>query len=238
MVDALYRGAKGTDKRTYLISDYCSKNKKVYFSTVLQKHGIRLYLTAASKDRYAKFTVKAIVNPRLVLDPDSGYLGIMPPDSDSLERFQDEFAVLMWKYGLPGYLDEWALVRDDLCVNLQYNKKKAAREQSRMIHKDLLPPQMERVHFFDPKSSPEEQKEQKEKDRHILKLENGMKKKFSVAPRTVAQRLGQLQNLGINPVPLRKDSYLEQQPSLPDILELLEDDTTNIKLQSDGSVSD
>ena len=67
-------------------------------------------------------------------------------------------------------------------------------------------------------------------------LEKGMKKRFNLNFRTVAQRIEQLENIGINLVPLRKDFYLEQMPSLPKILELLEDDAATFKLTSDGRV--
>ena len=59
---------------------------------------------------------------------------------------------------------------------------------------------------------------------------------FGLKPRTVAKRLEQLENLGINLVPLRNDFYLKQLPSLPLILELLEDDSTSFKLTSNGEI--
>lgn len=70
----------------------------------------------------------------------------------------------------------------------------------------------------------------------IRKLEKGMKRTFDVKPRTVAKRLEQLQELGINPIPLRKDFYLSQLPSFPQILGLLEDDSTTLTLDSDGHI--
>lgn len=42
--------------------------------------------------------------------------------------------------------------------------------------------------------------------------------------------------MGIHLVPLRNDFYLEQLPSLPKILELLEDDSTSFKLTSNGKI--
>lgn len=67
-------------------------------------------------------------------------------------------------------------------------------------------------------------------------LEKRMEKKFNLKPRTVGKRLDQLQNLGINIVPLRKDFYLDQLPSMPLILGLLEDDSTAVRLASDGTI--
>lgn len=338
-----------------------SKTLKPHCSTILSHHGILLYLTERIKNGWHKYTIKAIVNPRKVLDPGCNYLGIAPTDEENLEQFQDEFTTLMRRYHLPEFLDNWTLTRLDLCVNLQLNKKKSAREFCRLLQKDLLPPKLERVFFYDPDSDKEVQKKQKDVDRHSVclendsysvvvydklfqaeaegligrdswnnlpdgilrlelrcfltylkklakkeglgstseqlywmaqnsreliwekvsqvfsggthykpdtakklisassyhratckqlrwlidrtrysftykQLENGMNKKFDVKPRTVIKRLDQLENLGINLVPLRKDFYLEQLPSLPMILELLEDDSTSFQLKSSGEI--
>lgn len=365
VLERLYKAAKkskGPHRTTYPLKKFQTEHHKVHCSTMLSDHGIKLYLTeSTSKEGWHRYTVKAVVNPRRVLDPGCSYLGIAPTDEESLDRFQDEFTSLMRKYRLPEFLDEWKLTRLDLCVNLQLNKKKSAREFCRLLHKDLLPPKLERVFFYDPDADKELQKRQKGADQHSICLENnsygvtvydklfqaeaegltdsgiwhglpngilrlelrcfrtylkklakeegltstseqlywmaqnsrelilkkvgqafsggvhykpdiakqiingssyhettceqlqwlinrtrysfnlrqlekGMQKKFELKPRTVAKRLEQLENLGINLVPLRKDFYLEQLPSLPLILELLEDDSTSFKLTSNGEI--
>lgn len=353
VLSALYSAAEKSKKCTYPLP---KSHEQAHCSTVLSPQGIRLYLTKTETHGY---TIKAIVNPRRVLEPNCGYLGIMPTDSGSFEDFQDQFALLMRKYHLPNFLDDWSLTRLDPCVNLMFTHKKSAREICRLLQKDLLPSKMERVFFLDHTSRPEEQREQKEKDKHsiclrnksyslvvydklyqieeeglskgsrrslpdgilrmelrcmkpyinkladpnsfstseqirylteqsrelilerarkafsggthykpdamkalisdsqfqshtreqllwmadrmrypfdIRKLEKGMKRTFDVKPRTVAKRLEQLQELGINPIPLRKDFYLSQLPSFPQILELLEDDSTTLTLDSDGRI--
>ena len=363
-LERLYRAAKKSkDSRwtTYSLKKYESETLKPHCSTMLSHHGIRLYLTEQIKNDWHKYTIKPVVNPRKMLDPECSYLGIAPTDEKSLDQFQDEFTTLMRKYHLPEFLDEWKLTRLDLCVNIQLNMKKSAREFCRLLQKDLLPPKLERVFFFDPNADKEIQKAQKEADRHSICLENdsysivvydklfqaeaegligrnswhelpdsilrlelrcyqaylkklmkkedltstseqlywmaqnsrelilkkvsqvfsggihykpnianqiicasnyhkatrkqlrwlvdrtrysftykqlerGMKKNFDVKPRTVAKRLEQLENMAINLVPLRKDFYLEQLPSLPLILELLEDDATSFKLTSNGEI--
>lgn len=328
---------------------------------MLSPHGILLYLTERIKDDWHKYTIKAIVNPRKVLDPGCSYLGIAPTDVESLNRFQDEFTSLMRRYDLPEFLDEWTMTRLDLCVNLQLNKKRSAQEFCRLLQKDLLPPKLERVFFYDPDADKEIQKKQKDADQHSICLENdsysivvydklyqaeveglmesnswhelpdsilrlelrcfrtylkkmakkenldstseqlywmaqnsrelilkkvhqifsggthykpdiakqiindskyhettceqlqwlinrtrypfnlrqlekGMQKKFALNPRSVVKRLEQLENLGINLVPLRNDFYLDQLPSLTKILKLLEDDSTSFKLTSNGKI--
>jgi len=357
----LYSAAKKSKDphcRTYPLSKYKNQDD-CHCSTVLSEHGILLYLTTSQFNE--RYTIKAVVNPRKVLDPKSDYLGIAPTDSRSLEWFQDEFTALMRKYHLPAFLDEWKLTRFDLCVNIQLDKKKSAREFCRLLQKDLLPPKMKRVYFCNSESDKENSDFQRERDKHsiclandsyelvvydklfqikseslrdknawdkhklpdsilrlelrclpdyldkktkglksssekiywlaqhsrdlilekaakafsggthykpdaakkiidkskyqkntrkqlwwlfnrlrhpfnLMHLEKGMKKEFELKPRTVAMRLQQLEDLGINIVPLRKDFYLEQLPSLPNILERLEDDSTSIEVDSDGSI--
>lgn len=361
----LYKAAKkskNSRQTTYPLKEYESETLKPHCSTILSRHGILLYLTEKiNKKGWHSYTIKAVVNPRKVLDPRCSYLGIAPTDEESLDQFQDEFTTLMRKYDLPEFLDDWTLTRPDLCVNLQLNRKKSAREFCRLLQKDLLPPKLERVFFFDSDADEEDQKKRKEADRHSICLENasysivvydklfqvktkglansgdwhnfpdsilrlelrcsrsflknlaekegldstskqlywlaqhsrelilkkasqtfskgthykpdiakqiisksnyhektceqlrwlvdrtrytftyeqlkeGLAKNFGLKPRIVAKRLKQLEKLGINLVPLRKDFYLEQLPSLPLILELLEDDSTSFKLNSDGKI--
>ena len=123
----LYRCATGSHcGTTYPMSRYHTEEHEAHCSTLLSKNGVLLYLTstklhletvgaAGSENRMkAKAVIKAVVNPRKVLDPDSSYLGIMPADADSFERFQDCFTELMRKYGLPEFLDQWKLTRLDL----------------------------------------------------------------------------------------------------------------------------
>lgn len=363
-LELLYKSAKRSKfpkRTTYPLKVYESETLKPHCSTMLSNHGILLYLTESIKKDWHKYTIKAVVNPRKVLDPKCDYLGIAPTDEKSLNWFQDEFTSLMRRYNLPEFLDEWTMTRLDLCVNFQLNKKKSAREFCRLLQKDLLPPKLERILFFDPDADKELQEKQKDADQHSICLENdsysivvydklyqaeaeermesnpwhelpdsilrlelrcfrtclkklekkedldstseqlywmaqnsrklilkkvgqvfsggthykpdiakkivgdsnyqettceqlqwlinrtrhpfnlrqlekGMKKKFKVTPRTVAQRIEQLEHLGINLVPLRQDFYLEQLPSLPRILELLEDDFASFKLTSNGEV--
>lgn len=353
--------AKNPQGTTYPIKRFQNNTRKPHCSTLLSNHGILLYLTKTRRRNRSIYTIKAVVNPRKVLEPKAGYLGIAPTDSISMELFQDEFTTLMRKYHLPEFLDEWKLTRLDLCVNLQLNKKKTAREFCRLLQKDLLPSKLERVFFYDPMADAESQRVQKEADKHSICLENGsyslvvydklyqfeaedladhetwrklpdgilrlelrcykeyldkvldkkelaltseqiywlaqhsrelilkkfskafsggihykptkseeiikdsqyhkatrrqlrwlvnrtryafnlqqlergMKKKFGIKPRTVAKRLEQLEKLDINLVPLRKDFYLSQMPSLPLILEMLEDDFTELSISKDGVI--
>ena len=91
-----------------------------YFCGRFSKHGIRIYLSK-HQDWYI---VKLIINPRLLIDKKASYLGIMLSDEKSLEEMEHRFTDIMRKAHLPDFLDDWFLTRMDLCVNLQFDRKK------------------------------------------------------------------------------------------------------------------
>lgn len=101
------------------------------FCGVLTARGIRIYLTETNH----KNVVKLIVNPRRLIETNASYLGIMPPGSDAMERFEQAFTDCMRTVRLPEFLEEWKLTRLDLCVNILWNKKKGPHELIRLIRK-------------------------------------------------------------------------------------------------------
>lgn len=136
---------------------------RCYFCGVLLKSGIRIYLTETDH----RNVVKLIVNPRKVIDPWSSYLGTMPPDSQSLEQLEFGFTDCMRKVHLPEFLDNWKLSRIDLCVNLQWNKKKGPCTLIRMLGEEPVPAGYRRKQY--PDQSGQDAKLQPE---HILALGN------------------------------------------------------------------
>lgn len=363
ILKCFYQRSNGSHSgTTYPLTKYNTTQKQTHCSTLLSKNGILLYFTSTQMSGIPNATIKAVINPRKVIDPSCSYLGIMPADERSLEQFQEQFTLLMRKYHLPEFLDQWNLTRLDLCVNIQFNNKKSASEISRLLRKDLFYQKIERVLCFNPNSDSKAQTKQKNDDLHTLKLKNdsycfvtydklyqmdelqlfnqecqwrlpkgllrielqcyspylgklaqkeklkhtsevirhltlhsrslilkqikkvftqgehlkplaartiiqsspyqkhtqkqllwmfdrmrrpfsleqltrGMVKKFGIEKRTVLKRLDQLQKLGINPIPLRNDFYLDILPSLPLIMESLEDDSCRITIDNTGHVS-
>lgn len=149
--------------RTYPLP-YRSKTLDAHCSTVLCHRGILLYFTLSKDHSGVRATIKAVINPRRLIDPDCDYLGIMPSDEDSFEYFQERFTATMRKYHLPDFLDDWKLTRLDLCVNLLCSKKKSAREQCRLLHKVMLKEEMTRECFLDKSADANTQEEQKKQD--------------------------------------------------------------------------
>ena len=67
-------------------------------------------------------------------------------------------------------------------------------------------------------------------------LEKEVEKKFSLTSRSLTKRLAQLEKLGINPIPLYSDFYLDRLPSIPAILESLDDEFSSIKIDKEGNI--
>ena len=111
-----------------------------YFCGHFSKHGIRLYLTMkkAKKKKY-RYSIKAVINPRKLIDPDCSYLGIMPSDEKSLDQMEERFTEIMRKAGLPEFIDEWSLTRIDLCVNFVFNRKKLPQQMIQLISRGPVP---------------------------------------------------------------------------------------------------
>lgn len=183
IVNRLYILAKERkEPAIYPIHRYSGKGRRCHCSTALSQDGILLYFTErqAKKTGEWQFMVKAVVNPRHVLDPESGYLGIMSNREDALEEFADRFTLLMRRVGLPDHLDQWHLDRLDLCVNIQCGQQKTAREYLRLLNKDIYRGRWTRKPYTSPSICPEMEKEQKkklrrkdrEKNKHYIELEN------------------------------------------------------------------
>ena len=116
-----------------------------YYSSVLQDHGIRIYLTAAEK----RNIVKLIVNPRKLLDSKAGYVGIFQITSDAFDELSDHFTAAMRSVSLPEFMDEWMLHRLDLCVNLVSEHKKLPMRLISMMNRDKAPTGFEKNQYLE-----------------------------------------------------------------------------------------
>lgn len=121
------------------------EHPNTYYSSVLQDHGIRIYLTAAEK----RNVVKLIVNPRKLLDSKAGYIGIFQISSDAFDELNDQFTSVMRSVSLPESMDEWELHRLDLCVNLVSEHKKLPMRLISMMSRDRTPAGFEKNHYLE-----------------------------------------------------------------------------------------
>lgn len=112
-------------------------NSGCHFCGHFSKHGIRIYLSG-NGDK-SLHTIKAVINPRKLIDPDCSYLGIMQTDEKSLDKMEHRFTEIMRKAGLPEFIDEWSLTRIDLCVNFVFSRRKLPEQMIQLISLGPVP---------------------------------------------------------------------------------------------------
>lgn len=137
-----------------------------YFCGHFSQHGIRLYLS----DHKNLHIVKAVINPRKLMDPDCSYLGIMMADEKSIDEMEHCFTDIMRKAGLPEFMDEWSLTRIDLCVNFVFNRKKLPRQMIQLISRGPVPHSYTRSTYTTPAQTDSKSKIDLEK--HSVKISN------------------------------------------------------------------
>lgn len=161
--------SKETGMDFYPIEQY---GGKYYFSSLLQKQGIRIYF---SETEHGNF-VKLVVNPRKLIDPDAGYIGIFRISIGNFEALYDCFTLAMRKAHLPEVFDDWHLSRLDLCVNLQSSRKKLPMALIFLLSCAGTPAKYERSHDYEElytRGSKARKNNQKRDARaHRLKLSN------------------------------------------------------------------
>ena len=140
-VHTAFSRASQTGTQTYEIA------RGTYCCTSASKDGVRLYLTKYDREGNVRPQVKAVINPRRLIDPQSSYLGILPTDEKSMQCVHDRFADLMRWFELPEFMEDWTLSRADLCVNLICPKSKIARELIRTARKWPAPPKYKRLYL-------------------------------------------------------------------------------------------
>lgn len=107
---------------------------------------IRLEKVADSKD-HPKHFVRMIVNPRELIYPQSGYLGILPPEEGSIELLEKTFRHLFRKSPFEKDIHKYYLSRVDLCTNIRCDNKKVFRELVRLLRKTATPKKYERKFY-------------------------------------------------------------------------------------------
>lgn len=125
---------------------YADKScKGLYTCTRYTDAGIRIRLEhIGSKKENLKYFIRMIVNPRKLVYPQSGYLGILPPEEDSIELLEKTFYSLLRKSPFKREIHKYYLSRVDLCTNIRCDNKKVFRELVRLLRKTTTPKKYER----------------------------------------------------------------------------------------------
>ncbi len=124
---------------------YLDKQSGHYICTRYADAGIRIRLERndTGKDKSTHF-IRMIVNPRKLVYPQSGYLGILPPEEDSIELLEKTFRHLFRKTPFENDMRRYYLTRVDLCTNIRCDNKKVFRELVRLLRKTATPKKYER----------------------------------------------------------------------------------------------
>lgn len=124
---------------------YPDKQQSGHICTRYAEAGIRIRLehndTGEGKNTHF---VRMIVNPRKLAYPQSGYLGILPPEEDSIELLEKAFRHLFHKTPFEEDMHRYYLTRVDLCTNIRCDNKKVFRELVRLLRKTATPKKYER----------------------------------------------------------------------------------------------
>ena len=112
-----------------------------------QQSGLRISLEKDVHGQISTCYLRIAVNPRKLIDPNSSYLGILPPTEESVQDVSKMFFVVLKDSGLPCVLDAYQLSRVDLCVNIRCDSTALFKELLRVTRKLPTPPKYERAEF-------------------------------------------------------------------------------------------
>ena len=131
---------------------YQDKQSGHYICTKYAEAGIRIRLEHnqmgldVGQDGSTYF-LRMIINPRKLIYPNSSYLGILPPDEDSIELLEKAFETLFRHTPFENQMRRYYLTRVDLCTNIRCDKQKVFRELVRLLRKTATPKKYERKFY-------------------------------------------------------------------------------------------
>lgn len=142
--DQLYCQQKQSNGRAWIHKDnygnhICSRYSCYGISSIRLEHN-------QTVDTYF---VRIVVNPRRLIDPESSYIGILPPEKSSVRKLQETFAELFEDTVFESDINTYQLTRVDLCTNIRCDNKKLFRELVRVLRKLPTPPKYERKLYKD-----------------------------------------------------------------------------------------
>lgn len=112
-----------------------------------QRSGLGISLEKDVHGHISTCYLRVAVNPRKLINPNSSYLGILPPTEESVQDVSKMLFVVLKGSGLPCVLDAYQLSRVDLCVNIRCDSTALFKELLRVTRKLPTPPKYERAEF-------------------------------------------------------------------------------------------
>lgn len=137
------------------------KSSDDHICSAYSKHGIRIRLEHRNEFRY----IRIIVNPRRLIDPDSSYLGILPPNDKAIKKLEKAFRKLFNETPIENDITKYYLSRVDLCVNIRCSNQRVFRELVRLLRKTATPAKYKRLKYKN-----ENKKKQNQYNKHYIRI--------------------------------------------------------------------
>ena len=132
--------------------------------------GIRVLLEKFSVGEGAeRFFARMVINPRKLIYPQSGYLGILPNEEESVELLGKAFHEVLKNSPFDDKISRYYLSRVDLCTNIRCNNKKVFRELVRLLRKTATPKKYRRLLYKD-----KNKKRENQYNKHFVRLACGL----------------------------------------------------------------
>lgn len=138
--DQLYRQQEQSSGKPWIYKD----GYGMHTCTCYANYGIRILLEYNNSDLADTYFIRIIVNPRKLIDPESSYIGILPPEESSIKKLMKSFTRLFEDTVFDNNMNAYQLTRVDLCTNIRCDNKKLFRELVRVLRKLPVPPKYER----------------------------------------------------------------------------------------------
>ena len=122
-----------------------NENKQVVKCIAFSDYGLNISLVKNDSDYgYQGYYVRIFVSPRRLLDPDTDYLGILPPKKKTVDQIAEYMEKMFKNTPIPSDINTYIVTRTDLCTNIRCSSEKLFRELVRVIHKLPTPPKYKR----------------------------------------------------------------------------------------------
>ncbi len=141
--DNLYSQQKKFEDKVWIYADEYGN----HICTLYKKYGIRIKLEHNHSKDVDTYFIRIVVNPRKLIDPESSYIGILPPEESSIEQLEKAFEKLFKKTVFENDINDYQLTRVDLCTNIRCDNKKLFRELIRVLRKLPTPPKYSREKY-------------------------------------------------------------------------------------------
>lgn len=138
---------KNKNEKAWIYREEDGQHRR-HVCTLYSEHGIRIILVHHKGDAFSNYYIRMIVNPRKLLDPESSYIGILPPSITSVDLINKAFRELFEGTYFQNCIDDYQLTRVDLCTNIRCSEKKIFRELVRVLRKLPAPPKYERRLYY------------------------------------------------------------------------------------------